>query len=160
MDHGTRVGERAFAPPRDDAPAVSDEAERIDDRVGRAGRLDHHVCAAALRELPDARAAERNAVMAGLSARYGLFYFFAQTCGACEVMSPIVKAVADRWRLTVRAISTDGGPSRHFPHYRVENGERPKMGLEPAITPALVLWDSRAGRAIPIGYGVLSADEL
>ena len=34
------------------------------------------------------------------------------------------------------------------------------MGLEPAITPALVLWDSRAGRAIPIGYGVLSADEL
>jgi conjugal transfer pilus assembly protein TraF len=34
------------------------------------------------------------------------------------------------------------------------------MGLEPKITPALVLWDSEAARAIPIGYGVLSADEL
>src|SRR3546814_4855762 len=75
-------------------------------------------------------------------------------------MSPIVKAVADRWQLTVRAISTDSGPSRHFPNYTVESGQRPRMGLEPKITPALVLWDSEAGRAIPIGYGVLSADEL
>jgi conjugal transfer pilus assembly protein TraF len=98
--------------------------------------------------------------MAHLGDRYGLFYFFAQTCGACEVMSPIVKAVADRWQLTVRAISTDGGPSRHFPNYTVENGQRPRMGLEPKITPALVLWDSEAKRAIPIGYGILSADEL
>ena len=98
--------------------------------------------------------------MARLSERYGLFYFFAQTCGACEVMSPIVKAVASRWRITVRAISTDGGPSRHFPDYSVEKGQRPRMGLEPGITPAVVLWDSVGKRPIPIGYGVLSADEL
>ena len=122
--------------------------------------LERPVGALAKKQWQDARSADRDAAMARLSQRYGRFYFFAQTCGACEVMSPIVKAVADRWRLTVRAISTDGGPSRHFPNYRAENGERPKMGLEPAITPALVLWDSRAGRAIPIGYGVLSADEL
>src|SRR3546814_16480118 len=83
--------------------------------------------------------------MAHLGDRYGLFYFFAQTCGACEVMSPIVKAVADRWQLTVRAISTDGGPSRHFPNYTVESGQRPRLGLEPKSTPALVLWDSAAG---------------
>jgi conjugal transfer pilus assembly protein TraF len=104
--------------------------------------------------------AARDSVMAQLSQRYGLFYFFAQTCGACEVMSPIVKSVADRWQITVRAISTDGGPSRHFPDYTVESGQRPRMGLEPAITPALVLWDSVLNRPIPIGYGVLSADEL
>lgn len=122
--------------------------------------LERPVGAVAKRQWQDARAAERDSVMAHLGDRYGLFYFFAQTCGACEVMSPIVKAVADRWQLTVRAISTDGGPSRHFPNYTVENGQRPRMGLEPKITPALVLWDSEAGRAIPIGYGVLSADEL
>ena len=63
-------------------------------------------------------------------------------------------------RITVRAISTDGGPSRHFPNYTVENGQRPRMGLEPGITPAVVLWDSETRRPIPIGYGVLSADEL
>lgn len=122
--------------------------------------LERPVGALAKRQWQDARAASRDSVMAQLSQRYGLFYFFAQTCGACEVMSPIVKSVADRWQITVRAISTDGGPSRHFPDYAVENGQRPRMGLEPAITPALVLWDSILNRPIPIGYGVLSADEL
>jgi conjugal transfer pilus assembly protein TraF len=122
--------------------------------------LERPVGTLAKRQWQDMRAAERDTVMAHLSERYGLFYFFAQTCGACEVMSPIVKSVADRWHLTVRAISTDGGPSRHFPNYTVENGQRPKMGLEPRITPALVLWDSVGKRPIPIGYGVLSADEL
>lgn len=122
--------------------------------------LERPVGTLAKRQWQDARAADRDTAMAHLSERFGLFYFFAQTCGACEVMSPIVKSVADRWHLTVRAISTDGGPSRHFPQYTVENGQRPRMGLEPKITPALVLWDSEAKRAIPIGYGVLSADEL
>lgn len=108
----------------------------------------------------DARSAERNAAMAQLGARYGLFYFFAQSCGACEVMSPIVQGVASTWHIAVRAISTDGGPSRHFPNYTVETNQRTRMGLEPKVTPAVVLWDARTGRAIPIGYGVMSADEL
>ena len=122
--------------------------------------LERPVSTLAKRQWQDARSASRDAAMARLSQRYGLFYFFAQSCGACEVMSPIVKSVAGRWHLTVRAISTDGGPSRHFPDYAVENGQRKAMGLEPKITPALVLWDSEAKRPIPIGYGVLSADEL
>ncbi|PKB25323.1 conjugal transfer pilus assembly protein TraF [Novosphingobium kunmingense] len=112
------------------------------------------------RQWQDARGAERNAVMAHLSERFGLFYFFAQTCGACEVMSPIVQSVASTWHITVRAISTDGGPSRHFPSYTVETNQRTRMGLEPKITPAVVLWDAANGQAIPIGYGVMSADEL
>jgi conjugal transfer pilus assembly protein TraF len=108
----------------------------------------------------DARSAERSAVMAQLGARYGLFYFFAQSCGACEVMSPIVQSVASTWHIAVRAISTDGGPSRHFPNYTVETNQRTRMGLEPKVTPAVVLWDALKGQAIPIGYGVMSADEL
>jgi hypothetical protein len=42
--------------------------------------LERPVGALAKKQWQDARAAERDAVMAGLSARYGLFYFFAQTC--------------------------------------------------------------------------------
>jgi conjugal transfer pilus assembly protein TraF len=112
------------------------------------------------RQWQDARSAERDAAMARLSQRYGLFYFFAQSCGACEVMSPIVQSVAATWRITVRAISTDGGPSRQFPNYTVETNQRTRMGLEPKVTPAVVLWDAANGRAVPIGYGVMSADEL
>ncbi|MCC6479005.1 MAG: conjugal transfer protein TraF [Sphingomonadaceae bacterium] len=112
------------------------------------------------RQWQDARTAERNAVMANLSKRYGLFYFFAQSCGACNVMSPIVRSVTTNWGMTVRAISTDGGPSAQFPDYIVETNQRAKMGLEPRVTPAVVLWDALKGRPIPIGYGVMSADEL
>ena len=112
------------------------------------------------RQWQDARTSERNNVMQNLGRRYGLFYFFAQSCGACEIMSPIVQSVAGTWSITVRAISTDGGPSRHFPNYSVETTQRSKMGLEPKITPAVVLWDAELRRAIPIGYGVMSADEL
>ncbi|ARU14978.1 conjugal transfer protein TraF [Croceicoccus marinus] len=112
------------------------------------------------RQWQDARKAERDAAMRSLSARYGLFYFFAQSCGACEVMSPIVRSVTSTWNITVRAISTDGGPSKQFPDYTVETNQRARMGLEPKVTPAVVLWDAKNQRAIPIGYGVMSADEL
>lgn len=122
--------------------------------------LQRPVSTLAKRQWQDSRATERNGVMAGLSARYGLFYFFAQSCGACEVMAPIVRSVTSNWGITVRAISTDGGPSRHFPNYIVETNQRAKMGLEPKVTPAVVLWDALKGRPIPIGYGVMSADEL
>lgn len=122
--------------------------------------LERPVSTLAKRQWQDARSASRDTVMANLGKRFGLFYFFAQSCGACEVMSPIVKSVSNRWKLTVRTISTDGGPSRHFQNYTVEAGQRARMGLKPKITPALVLWDSAQSRAIPIGYGIISADEL
>ena len=112
------------------------------------------------RQWQDSRSAERNAVMANLNQRYGLFYFFAQSCAACEVMSPIVQSVATTWHIEVRAISTDGGPSRHFRNYTVETNQRSRMGLEPKVKPAVVLWDAVKSRAVPIGYGVMSADEL
>ena len=108
----------------------------------------------------DTRKADRDRALSQLGRRYGLFYFFAQSCGACRVMSPIVKAVADTHNITVRAISTDGGPSETFPRYTVETNQRARMGLTAKVTPAVVLFDSATQTAIPIGYGIIAADEL
>jgi conjugal transfer pilus assembly protein TraF len=108
----------------------------------------------------DTRKADRDRALSQLGRRYGLFYFFAQSCGACRVMSPIVKAVADTHNITVRAISTDGGPSETFPRYIVETNQRAAMGLTGKVTPAVVLFDSATRQAIPIGYGIIAADEL
>ena len=108
----------------------------------------------------DTRKVERDASLDRLSERYGLFYFFASTCAPCRVMSPIVKAVADTHHITVRAISTDGGPSETFGRYTVETDQRARMGLGDRTTPAVVLFDSVTRQAIPIGYGILAADEL
>ena len=107
----------------------------------------------------DNRSATRDQALARIGQRYGMFYFFAQSCAACEVFSPILRSVADSHRMTVMAVSTDGGPSRQFPNYVVDSGQRQKMGV-PLATPALVLFDTVTRRTVPIGFGVMSADEV
>ncbi|MGF7204828.1 conjugal transfer pilus assembly protein TraF [Sphingobium olei] len=108
----------------------------------------------------DNRKADRDAVLTNLGQRYGLFYFFAQSCGACELFAPILRSVTDRHRMAVMAVSMDGGPSREFPNYVVDSGQRARMGVPGNETPALVLFDTATRRTIPIGYGILSADEI
>ena len=108
----------------------------------------------------DNRQADRDAVLTNLGQRYGLFYFYAQSCGACEVFAPILRSVTDSHRMTVMAVSMDGGPNREFPNYVVDSGQRARMGIPGNETPALVLFDTQTKRTIPVGYGVLSADEI
>ena len=108
----------------------------------------------------DNRRADRDAVLANLSQRYGLFYFYAQSCGACDIFSPILRSVADSHHITVVAVSMDGGPSRDFPGYVVDAGQRARMGVGGNETPALVLFDTLTKRTIPVGFGILSADEI
>ncbi|AOH87261.1 conjugal transfer protein TraF (plasmid) [Sphingomonas panacis] len=108
----------------------------------------------------DNRKADRDAVLTNLGQRYGLFYFYAQSCGACEVFAPILRSVTDSHRMSVMAVSMDGGPSKDFPNYVVDSGQRSRMGVPGNETPALVLFDTQTRRTIPVGYGVLSADEI
>ena len=108
----------------------------------------------------DNRSAERQAAMARLSQRYGIFYFYAQSCAACEIQSPILKSLGDSNRLSIVAVSMDGGPNRTFPNYVVDSGQRARMGLQDRATPALVLFDTVTRRPIPIGTGLMAADEI
>lgn len=108
----------------------------------------------------DNRKADRDMVLTNLGQRYGLFYFFAQSCGACDIFSPILRSVTDSHAMAVMAVSMDGGPSRDFPDYVVDSGQRGRMGLSGNETPALVLFDTMTRRTIPVGYGILSAEEI
>lgn len=108
----------------------------------------------------DNRRGEQEATLRRLSQRYGIFYFYAQSCGACEIFAPILKALSDKSGFNVVAVSMDGGPNRVFPNYVVDVGQHARMGLTSKATPALVLYDTAQRRPIPIGTGVLSADEI
>jgi conjugal transfer pilus assembly protein TraF len=122
--------------------------------------LQRPVNTVAKRAWLDIRKADRDQVLTNLGKRYGLFYFFAQSCAACEVFSPILRSVADSHRMAVMAVSMDGGPNRDFPRYVVDSGQRARMGISGNETPALVLFDTVTKRTIPVGYGILSADEV
>ena len=122
--------------------------------------LQRPVSTVGKRAWSDNRTADRDEVLTHLGQRYGMFYFFAQSCGACEIFAPILRSVADSHGLAVMAVSMDGGPSRTFPNYVVDSGQRARMGVPGNATPALVLFDTATRKAVPIGFGILSADEI
>jgi len=106
------------------------------------------------------RKTDREAVIASLSERYGLFFFYSTRCAACEVFSPIVRSLSDKYHLSVLPVSMDGGPTPAFPRYVVNQGQYEKMGLEGGQVPALVLFDTYLKKPIPIGYGIMAEDEV
>jgi conjugal transfer pilus assembly protein TraF len=108
----------------------------------------------------DNRTADKNRVLASISKRYGVFYFYSSACAACEVFGPIMRSVSDRFGLTVMAVSLDGGPSKAFPNFTVDTGQYRAMGMQGQQVPALVLFDTQTKRPMPIGYGVMAADEV
>ena len=108
----------------------------------------------------DNRREEINQTMRSLSQRYGIFYFYAQSCGACDIFAPILKSLANESGFKVVAVSMDGGPNTVFPDYVVDAGQHSRMGLTSKATPALVLYDTQTKRPIPIGTGIMAADEI
>lgn len=122
--------------------------------------LERPVSQLAKRQWLDARRDDKDRLLEGLSDQYGLFYFFAASCSACTEFSAILRAFADRYGITVKAVSVDGGPSPYFPDAPRDQGQMKAMGLAGAPTPAVALFDARANRVIPIGFGIVSQSEL
>lgn len=103
---------------------------------------------------------QREGSIAALTARYGVFYFFSSSCPACRTFSPVMRALSDKYDLEVLAVSMDGGTNEAFPNFVVDNGQYQRMGLQGGTVPALVLFDTQTKQPIPIGYGVMAADEV
>ena len=99
-------------------------------------------------------------LLLNLNKRYGLFFFFAQYCGPCHVYSPILKAFADTYGISVMAISMDGGSLPEWPAAVLNQGHAQKLGLTSGITPATILFDTVTKQALPVGYGAMSQSDL
>lgn len=109
----------------------------------------------------DQRKLARQNTMEALAQRYGVFYFYSSTCAACQVFSPIMRSISDQFGLEVLAVSMDGGPNDAFPNFVVDTGQYERMGLGAnRQVPALVLFDTQTKQPIPIGYGLMAADEV
>lgn len=101
----------------------------------------------------DDRLADRDLFLRGVSGRVGVFYVYRGSCGACSIASPIVRAFADRYGMTVRAISSDGAPNSHFPSAVRDQGQLAAWGVG-QTTPALLFFqqsdmDPRTGQIRP-----------
>ena len=108
----------------------------------------------------DGRRAERNAVLARLKERYGLIYLGHARCPGCRVFGPLLRAFALRHGLDVLAVSMTGEPLEGWPEAVPDQGRAERLGLRAPVFPALVLYDTRTKRALPVSYGVVAEDQL
>lgn len=108
----------------------------------------------------DERLAARNNALANLSDRYGLIYLGDASCAACAVFGPLLRAFSLRHGLDVLAVSMTGGALEGWPEAVPDNGRAAQLGLDGAPLPAVVLFDTETGQAIPVAFGVVAEDQL
>ncbi|MDE0382685.1 MAG: conjugal transfer protein TraF [Defluviicoccus sp.] len=108
----------------------------------------------------DGRRQARDAALARLGERYGLIYLGHAGCGGCRVFGPLLRAFATRHGLDVLAVSLTGEALEGWPEAVADRGRAARLGLGNAPVPALVLFDTRTKRVLPVGFGVMAEDEM
>ena len=76
------------------------------------------------------------------------------------MFGPLLRAFALRHRLDVLAVSVTGGPLEGWPEAVPDQGRAARLGLTSRVVPAVFLYDTRAGRALPVSFGVVAEDQL
>ena len=122
--------------------------------------LRRPVGALAKRVWSDGRRQARDAALARLGERYGLIYLGHAGCAGCKVFGPLLRAFAQRHGLDVLAVSLTGHALEGWPEAVADNGRAARLGLGNAPVPALVLFDTRTKRVLPVGFGVMAEDEM
>ena len=122
--------------------------------------LKRPVGALAKRLWSDGRRADVAASLAKLGERYGLIYLGHAGCAGCRVFGPLLRAFATRHGLDVLAVSLTGEPLEGWPEAVPDNGRAEKLGLAGTPVPALVLFDTRTRRVLPVGFGVMAEDQM
>jgi conjugal transfer pilus assembly protein TraF len=145
----------------DKASTFADVAQRV---IWANPEFDYTVTgrpvnAKALEVFDRAQIDARENIAKALANDHALFFFFRSDCPYCHQFAPLLKAFEARFGLTVVPISVDGGPLLPvFTNPKIDNGIA--RSLDVRQVPALFLVEPRAGRIVPIGYGVLSESEL
>ena len=122
--------------------------------------LRRPVGALAKRVWSDGRREARDRVLARLGERYGLIYLGHAGCAGCKVFGPLLRAFAMRHDLDVLAVSLTGEALEGWPEAVADNGRAARLGLGNAPVPALVLFDTRTKRVLPVGFGVMAEDQM
>jgi len=109
--------------------------------------------------LDERQAAEVHS-LGDLKDKYGVFFIYESSCVYCQRYSPILKGWAKRYGIDVLPITADGIALPEWPESVPDRGQILQMGLEGKPFPMTVLFDVKNRQAIPIGYGLLSDQEL
>ncbi len=93
-----------------------------------------------------------------LAKEHGLIFFFRSDCPYCHAMAPTLKMLADKYGIDVLGVSMDGKGIAEFPHPRDGRAQAAAWGIE--RVPALLIGSKKTGEHAPIGFGVMSLNEI
>jgi conjugal transfer pilus assembly protein TraF len=109
--------------------------------------------------LYDAEQAQRKrAKWAQLAQTHAFFFFFRSDCPYCHRFAPLLKQFSLNSGIEVFPISMDGQGLPQFPEFRPDNGIAGRLNV--TQVPALFLAEPRTGKVLPVGYGVISPNDL
>ena len=104
------------------------------------------------------RALKETETLASLNRDWGLFFIFRSDCPYCHRLTPTLKFLSEQYGIVVFPISLDGGGLPEYPNPSRDNGLAASLGV--SVVPLVVLGNVKDHRLIPIGSGVLSAQEI
>ncbi|WP_291986615.1 conjugal transfer protein TraF [Candidatus Accumulibacter sp. ACC007] len=113
---------------------------------------------AAIQVRDSQRSRKASETLAGLAGEWGLFFFFRSDCPYCHRIAPTLKWLSEQYGIAVFPISLDGGGLPEFPQPSRDNGMAATLGV--SVVPLVVLGNVKDRRLLPIGSGVLSAQEI
>jgi conjugal transfer pilus assembly protein TraF len=96
--------------------------------------------------------------LSAIAKEWGLFFLFRSDCPYCHRLAPTLKYLTAQYGLTVFPVSLDGGGLPDFPNPVRDNGMAARLGV--SVVPMVVLGNVRDRRLIPVGSGVLSAQDI
>lgn len=92
------------------------------------------------------------------SQKMGLFFFYRSNCPYCHRFAPILRSFAERYGITVIAITLDGGLLPEFPNSKVDSGQAKQFNI--TKFPSVFAVNPYTNKAFPVVYGLTSQDEL
>lgn len=97
-------------------------------------------------------------ILQAFGKKQGLFFFFRSDCPYCHRFAPVLKAFSEKYNITIVPISLDGGVLQEFPQAKRDNGAAQRLNV--TTVPAVFSVNPSTQAIAPIGFGVLSAQEL
>lgn len=102
---------------------------------------------------------KRDKLLASLTEKVGLFYFFKSDCELCYTQDRIINLIEDNLGFTVLRVSVDGKPIQGLQQraFKTDQGQAKMLGIQ--VYPALFLV-SEDGKFAPIGQGAMALPQI
>ena len=111
----------------------------------------------------DKKNQEREVILKTIFKRYGIFFFYSSKCIYCHKYIPILKSFILRYNINIIPITMDGIIIEEWPNSKLDQGKSKffdSFNMKDKPVPATFLFDQLTKEITPVGYGLLTYDEL